>query len=121
MLDNNKCILVYGLNDKELADISNAGFKLKIISKEMINMKIKDIIMGLKIETVNENYPSEKVFLFNNYEDKVLQTSVKIVRSIVKGGILAVVTPTSSDWTFKYLSTHLIEERDYIKGQQKGR
>lgn len=121
MLNNNKCVLVYGINEEEVSELSKAGFKLKIITKDMINMKIKDIISGFKIETVNENYPSEKVFLFNNYEDKVLQTSVKLLRSIVKGGILAAVTPTSNEWTFEYLSTHLIEERDYIKRQQKER
>jgi len=119
MLNNNKCILIYGLSDEELSELNKAGFKVKIINKEMLNMKIKDIIIGLKIETITENSLDEKIILFNNYDDKLLQSAVKKVRSIVKGVILAVVTPTSSEWTFEYLSEHLIEERNYIKGQKK--
>lgn len=119
MLNNNKCILIYGLSDEELSELNKAGFKVKIINKEMINMKIKDIIIGLKLETITENSLDEKIILFNNYDDKLLQSAVKKVRSIIKGVILAVVTPTSSEWTFEYLSEHLIEERNYIKGQKK--
>jgi len=119
MLNNNKCILVYGIDDEELSELIKANFKLKIITKEMLNMKIKDIIIGLKLETITENKLEEKIILFNNYDDKLLQSAVKKVRSIVKGVILAAVTPTSSEWTFEYLSEHLIEERNYFKGQQK--
>ena len=118
MLNNNKCILVYGLNDEELNELNKANFKLKIINKEMTNMKIKDIVMGLKFETVTDYSTDEKIILFNNYDDKLLQSAVKKVRLIVKGPILAVVTPISSEWTFEYLSEHLIEERNHIKGQK---
>ena len=85
----------------------------------MTNMKIKDIVMGLKFETVTDYSTDEKIILFNNYDDKLLQSAVKKVRLIVKGPILAVVTPISSEWTFEYLSEHLIEERNHIKGQKK--
>ena len=68
-------------------------------------------------------YPGEDKILtktmINNYDDKLLQSAVKKVRLIVKGPILAVVTPISSEWTFEYLSEHLIEERNHIKGQKK--
>ena len=38
----------------------------------------------------------------------------------VQGGVLAVVTPMSRNWSFKYLMNHLLEEREWYRKQQKG-
>ena len=59
------------------------------------------------------------MILFNNYEDNKLQKSIKEIRKFVKGGILAVVTETSREWSFEYLINHLIEEREWFKNMQK--
>ena len=121
MLVNNKCILAYGLNDEEIKDLTNSDFDIIVVNKEMLDIKVRDILNGVNLETVTAEYPKEKIIVFNNYEDNKLQSSVKLVRSIVKGVILAAVTPTSREWTFKYLTKHLIEERNYLKGKQKER
>ncbi|GFP78069.1 DUF3783 domain-containing protein [Clostridium fungisolvens] len=120
MLENQKCILVYGLEKEELKQLELTNNKIIVITTEMVDMKIKDLISGLKFETVDKALPQEKVLIFNNFEDKELQEYIKIVRAIVKESILAVVTPTSSEWTFSYLIEHLIEEREWYK-KQKGR
>jgi hypothetical protein len=121
MLANNKCILAYGLSDEDINKLSTAKFNIKIVTKEMLNMKVNDIVNGIKIETVVFDCPDDKIIVFNNYDEANLQFCVKLVRSIVKGIILAVVTPTSSQWTFKDLSKHLIEERNYFRSKQKER
>ncbi|WP_160670202.1 DUF3783 domain-containing protein [Clostridium sp. C8-1-8] len=121
MLDNQKCILAYGLEKEELSELEITKNKFIVITTEMANMKIKDLVSGLKFETVADKAtPQEKVLIFNNFEDKELHDLIKIVRATVKNSILAVVTPTSSEWTFSYLIEHLIEEREWYK-KQKGR
>lgn len=121
VLDNQKCILAYGLEKEELTELEITKNKFILITTEMVDMKIKDLVSGLKFENVADKAaPQEKVLIFNNFEDKELHELIKIVRTTVKNSILAVVTPTSSEWTFSYLIEHLIEEREWYK-QQKGR
>lgn len=123
MLNNNKCILAYGLSEDEIKLLEGFKHKIKIITKEMSSMKIKDILGGLKFEVVNKELPEEKILLFNNYDDASVKKGVTDIRSNIKGTILAVVTPTSKEWTFEYLLEHLVEEREWAKKQQqkKGR
>lgn len=121
MLNNNKCILVYGLSNSELVELTKRKINTIVIKEEMSSMKIKDIIDGLKFSVAQSKGIGEKAILFNNYEDKTLQKTIKEVRSFISGGVLAVITPTSIDWTFEYLLNHLIEEREWFKMQQKGR
>ena len=121
MLDNNKCILVYGITDEELEGLEKANLRTLRITNEMASMKIKDILDGVRILKYNNNLPNEKVMIFNNYSDEEVRENIRLVRSVVVGGILAVVTPTSSEWTFEYLVSHLIEEREWMANQQKGR
>ncbi len=123
MLNNNKCILAYGLSEDEIKLLEGLKHKIKIITKEMSSMKIKDILGGLKFEVVNKELPEEKILLFNNYDDASVKKGVTDIRSNIKGTILAVVTPTSKEWTFEYLLEHLVEEREWAKKQQqkKGR
>ncbi|GAB6168668.1 DUF3783 domain-containing protein [Clostridium carnis] len=121
MLDNNKCILVYRLPENELKALKEENIKVIEIKPEMVEMKIKDILDGLKFQTINESPIKEKVILFNNFTDIELQALIKNLRKNIKGGILAVVTPTSSEWSFNYLIEHLVEEREWYLKQQKGR
>ena len=45
---------------------------------------------------------------------------IRETRSIVKKGVLAMVTPTSINWKFNYLIKHLIEEREwYLKNRKE--
>lgn len=121
MLENQKCILVYGLADYELKELQLSNHKLINVTTEMAGMKLKDILSGLRFETVDKFLPQEKVVIFNNFSDEEVYRMIKIVRVIVKNVILATVTPTSIEWNFNYLLQHLIAEREWYKKQQKGR
>lgn len=121
MLDNNKCILAYNLPKLELLKLKEENIKVIEILPEMVEMTVKDIIEGLKFQTFNQKPLDNKVILFNNFTDNELKSTIKSIRENIKGGILAVVTPTSIEWKFNYLVEHLIEEREWYLKQQKGR
>ena len=118
MLNNKKCILGYNLNDEELQKLKRLPFKVIEITKEMTSMTVKNIIEGLEIETVSENSPEEKVILFNNFQQREMKNMISTTRKIVTGGILAMVTPISINWTVNYLVNHLVLERETMS---KGR
>lgn len=121
MLDNNKCILVYRLTDEELEELKKANLELIVLTDDMADMRIEDIIDGLRILNYNNRLPEEKLILFNNFDEKLLMKIIKEVRAVVTGGILATVTPTSIKWTFEHLLDHLVKEREWIAMKQKGR
>ena len=118
MLNNKKCILVYNLKDEELQKLKRLPFKVIETTKEMTSMTVKNIIEGLEIETVSENSPEEKVILFNNFAQREMKNMISTTRKIVNGGILAMVTPISINWTVNYLVNHLVLERETMS---KGR
>lgn len=113
---NQKCILVYGLQNHELVELTKRKIKYILIDASMINLKIKDIIDGKKdnISSSGDDLINEKILLFNDYEEEILQKNIKNIRNFIKGGILAVVTDTSREWTFDYLARHLIEEKEWF-------
>lgn len=113
MLDNNKCILVYGLPTNELEEMKKLSCKIIEVNPEMGEMTITDIVKGLRIEILNENPIKEKIILFNNFTEKELHSKIAELRKFVQGGILAVVTPTSTQWKMNYLIEHLVEEREW--------
>lgn len=119
MLDNNKCILVYNFSELELKFLKDGDIKIVEISAEMLEMTIKDILNGLKFKTFNPDPIREKTIIFNNFTDAEIQPAVKALRQKVKGGLLAVVTPTTIDWKFSYLIKHLKEEREWFLSQRK--
>lgn len=121
MLDNDKCILAYNFSEFELGILKLGDVKVIEISPEMLEMTIKDILGGLKFKTFNPNPIKEKTLLFNNFTDEELHQKIKQIRQKVKGGLLAVVTPTTMEWKFNYLIEHLIEEKEWFLNQQKGR
>lgn len=124
ILSNDKMMLIYGFSDedKQLMDSiikNNQLPSYKVIEKSMARMKIRDLINNLKLDTYIDALPDEKVILFNNFTDKELDAAINAIRSnsSIKP-ILAVVTPTSIDWEFKYLLEHLIEEREWYKNNK---
>lgn len=119
MLKNQKCILAYGLTNKEKDELEGLNIKIISITTEMASMKLRDIINGFRFETVDKFLPQEKVVIFNSFEDEELQGLIKVIKAIVEKPIMAVVTPTSIDWSFKDLINHLIEEREWYKASGK--
>lgn len=114
MLDNSKCVLAYNLTDEELEKLRMANLKIIKVVPEMWDMKVKDIINGLQLLKYKSDVPDEKAIIFNNCESDELYNMVRFVRTIVKGGVLATVTPTTREWTFEFLLKHLIRERDWM-------
>ena len=53
MLKKDKCILVDGLSTSELEGMKKLNQKLVEITPEMCQMKVKDILSGMKLEAVN--------------------------------------------------------------------
>ena len=119
MLDNNKCIVIYNLREDDFKFLNNE-YKIIEVSKEMADMKIRDILNGLKFETVNNFNENESLILFNNFGDVEIGKLIKSIRENIKGGVLAIVTENSIDWKLSYLLEHLIEEREWYASQQRG-
>lgn len=127
VLDNNKCMLVYGMDDAGFILIKNIVIKnnlpkcIRRIEKYMASMTVKQIIDGFKIEIADEDIPSDKVILFNNFEDAELEHSIRAIKkSSLKDAIMAVVTPNSLNWTFKKLLSNLILEKEWYKNYRGG-
>ncbi|MDP4144552.1 MAG: DUF3783 domain-containing protein [Bacillota bacterium] len=126
-MNNNKSILIFGFTQEEGKEFEelldeNTLPTCRRIGKDMANMVLGDIIKGLTFLTASEDISDEKVILFNNLEDDELDRAIKIIRSrLTINPIMAVVTPTSVNWTFRELLTHLIEEREWFKKQHNKR
>ena len=121
MLDNNKCILVYGLSNIELENIKELGYKIVEITTEMCEMTLMDVLMGAKFEIFNNNIIDEKVILYNNLSEDELRKAIKDTRTKIKDCILAVVTPQSINWKINYLIKHLKEEKEWYSKVRKER
>lgn len=124
ILENDKMILIYGLNEQESNTFKKIASeynlpKHKIIRNDMGKMTIRDILNGLNLEVFNVNLPEEKIILFNNFTDEQLKYTINLIRGTFDfSPILAVITPTSIEWTFENLLEHLIEEREWFKKQK---
>ncbi|GAA0860562.1 MULTISPECIES: DUF3783 domain-containing protein [Clostridium] len=119
-MNNNKALLVYGLSKDEINSLRLIS-KVIEIKPEMVDLKVHEIASGKLNEEVIEivDGMNEKAILFNGFSDKEVSTSIKKIRSAVKGGVLAVVTPISRNWSFRYLLGHLLEEREWYAKNQK--
>jgi len=117
-LINEKLILAYGLNKKEVEKLNSLLLKqnilpCKVIQKNMGNITIKEILCNVDDKKSDMELPNEKFLLFNNYKDKELYDLIDSIRGIKSSEtILAAVTPTSINWTVNYLLEHLMEERE---------
>ncbi|MDU1854142.1 MAG: DUF3783 domain-containing protein [Clostridium baratii] len=119
-MNNNKALLVYGLSKDEINSLRLIS-KVIEIKPEMVDLKVHEIASGKLNEEVIEIVDgiNEKAILFNGFSDKEVSASIKKIRSAVKGGVLAVVTPISRNWSFRYLLGHLLEEREWYAKNQK--
>ena len=115
MLDNNKCIIVLGLDEEEMNQLKMADLRIVEVTDKMASMRVGDIIDGFDMVRYDVRLPKEKIILFNNFDNVELKATIEKVRQITKEGILAAVTPTSINWSFEYLVSHLLEERDWMK------
>lgn len=121
ILHNDKALFIYGFDLEEQEQINKIIKELKIqraklIDESMGKMTVQDIINGLKFEIYDKDIPKERVILFNNFEDGELESCISKVRNTLeKQPILAVITPTSLNWTFKELLNHLIAEREWFE------
>lgn len=116
MLDNNKCILVYGLSNNDLEYIKKLQYKIIEITPEMCEMTLKDVLSGVRLDIFNSNPIKEKVILYNNLSQFEVRKAVNDTRENIKDGILAVVTEQSINWKISYLIKHLRDEKEwYLK------
>ena len=119
MLDNNKCILVYGLSNIELENIKELGYKIVEITTEMCEMTLMDVLLGMRLEIFNSNPIKEKVILYNNLSQDELRKAITDTRQNIKDGILAVVTQQSINWQISYLIKHLRDEKEWYSKVRK--
>ena len=116
MLDNNKCILVYGLSNDDLKYIKKLQYKIIEITPEMCEMTLMDVLLGMRLEIFNSDPIKEKVILYNNLSEDEIRKAIVDTRQNIKDGILAVVTQQSINWKISYLIKHLRDEKEwYLK------
>ena len=118
MLSDYKTLLVYGLTKEEIQKIALKTERVTEVTADMGNTKIIDILNRVKKNVSETELPDEKVIIFNKYTDSEIQKKVKFIRNRIDNPVLAVVTPTSINWTFKDLLEHLIAEREFYKNQE---
>lgn len=128
-MNDNKQVIIFGFDESQKDKLSDIcceyNATAKIVKKSNIGNKIEDIIKGNIInEEVQDKefntFQNEKVILFYNFIDEELNKIIKDIRLNKElSCILAVVTPTSIEWEFKYLLEHLIEEREWFKKNNK--
>ncbi|KAA8672949.1 DUF3783 domain-containing protein [Clostridium sp. HV4-5-A1G] len=124
-LQSNKAIILYGFDKNDEKIIKDIGREFnvsnfKIIKNHMTEMKIKDILSGNSGEQLkkqdNVYFLNEKVILFNDLTDKQINGIMRELKiKIESTPILAVVTETSVNWSFKYLLNHLLQERAWFE------
>lgn len=124
----NKQVMVFGFSEDQQMKIKDISGKFKAsfktIANHMISLTLKEILNDQVTHTDNicnehSKINNEKVILFNDFEESELKKIIKSIRENKDlGCILAVVTPTSINWTFEYLTNHLIEEREWFLKNQ---
>lgn len=119
MIDNNKCILVYGLSNIELVSLRELGYKIIEITPEMCEMTLMDVLLGMRFDIFNSNPIKEKVILYNNLSENEIRKAIADTRRNIKDGILAVVTEQSINWKISYLIKHLIYEKEWYSKVRK--
>ena len=119
MIDNNKCILVYGLSNIELVSLRELGYKIIEITPEMCEMTLMDVLLGMRFDIFNSNPIKEKVILYNNLSENEIRKAIADTRRNIKDGILAVVTEQSINWKISYLIKHLRDEKEWYSKFRK--
>ena len=112
MAVRNKCILTYGLTKEEYEKLKRLPDKVVESTKEMGSLKVSEILEGKEAEVPSEQEIKEKAIFYNDFMPQEMNKMIQTTRKIVKGGILAVVTPISKNWSVNYYVDHLIQERE---------
>lgn len=122
MIENNKCILAYGLSNAELKHLNTLMYRVIEIKPEMCEMTVKDILDGIRLNIFNINPIKEKVILYNNFPQNELKVTINLTREYIKEGVIEIITKDSINWKMNYLIKHLIEEREwYLKTGKENR
>jgi len=119
MLENNKCILAYGLSNTELLNLKELGYKIIEITPEMFEMTLNDVLLGMRLEVFNNNPIKEKIILYNNLSQCELKKAIMDTKQNIKDGILAVVTQKVINWKISYLINNLIYEKEWYSKVRK--
>lgn len=119
MLENNKCILAYGLSNTELLNLKELGYKIIEITPEMFEMTLNDVLLGMRLEVFNNNPIKEKIILYNNLSQCELKKAIMDTKQNIKDGILAVVTQKFINWKISYLINNLIYEKEWYSKVRK--
>ena len=119
MLENNKCILAYGLSNTELLNLKELGYKIIEITPEMFEMTLNDVLLGMRLEVFNNNIIKEKIILYNNLSQCELKKAIMDTKQNIKDGILAVVTQKFINWKISYLINNLIYEKEWYSKVRK--
>ncbi|MHC6181453.1 DUF3783 domain-containing protein [Clostridium sp. JNZ X4-2] len=118
---DNRTILMYGFDKNTERIIEKIGKdfnadNFRVIKNHMTGMKIRDILEGNLKAQDNFDDVQEKVVLFNNLTDTQISGIMgELKNKVNERPILAVVTETSIDWSFNYLLTHLLQEREWFE------
>ena len=101
MLENNKCILVYGLTNIDLEFIKKLNYKIIEITPEMCEMTLGDILLGLKLN------------IYNNLTQIEVKNAINDTKRGIKDAVLEVVTEEFINWKVNYLIKHLKNENEW--------
>lgn len=111
-------VLFYGFSTTDLRKLEIKCDMINI-DKQMEKMIIKDILEVNSNKNIDEN-KEEKIILFNDLKDEELNNIIPIIRKHFGAtSILAVVTPTSINWSFLDLKKELLKEREYFNNLQE--
>lgn len=119
MLENNKCILVYGLTNIDLEFIKKLNYKIIEITPEMCEMTLGDILLGLKLNIYNNNPFKGKVILYNNLTQIEVKNAINDTKRGIKDAVLEVVTEEFINWKVNYLINHLKNENEWYSKARK--
>ena len=107
MLENNKCILVYGLTNIDLEFIKKLNYKIIEITPEMCEMTLGDILLGLKLN------------IYNNLTQIEVKNAINDTKRGIKDAVLEVVTEEFINWKVNYLIKHLKNENEWYSKARK--
>lgn len=117
------CILLYHFTPDELKQLQMVatltGIKDKIVLKpENSNTLIKNILDNEILDDCEEHIV-DKAIIFNNISSARLTAFIEGLKKCrMSRPLIAVVTPTSINWTLKELLFNLAEERSAIKNNK---
>lgn len=125
----NKKLMVYGFHKEEEQNLLLIGYKSKSklirVNEGMVKLPLLDILEGKELESkevgcdecsLNNN---EKFIVFHNFSQRELNETISLIRKHRDlRCILAVTTAANLNWTFEQLMSHLVEEREQLRGNR---